>query len=1537
MTKFLAGTLSGLLFVTNSVLAGSLETNIWKERQKKQVAALPTEMIGGSLENSQSLLRQFPSLGKALDTVSNSQSNFSKLKLPPSVAPYLQSIPLNSGTVKDLYLSEGGADNNPLVILIQDVHLNQEAQRNIANILLALNDQASALHSQQPMLVGVEGAFGPFDFARFRAFEDKGLIKAVADFFLKENKFAAPSYVGITAATPATSFYGIDDLEHYKANVEAYRSSQLSKKSIAAELEKEKQALAEGKRKVLNLELMKFDAKRSSYLNGSNGIGEYVVYLARTAESLGKSDDGQELVLEQFLSAYQLETSLDFQQVERERARIVEKLAAKLTKDDLNQLLAQGLAYRMGKTSFAGYYKAIKDLIDRHHISLASALAFDQYIRYVLLADGIQAEPLLAAVQRLEQNVMSGLVRTLEEKNLMEHSRRLYLMGKLIEFALTPEEWTEYKSVIPAKAGMKPFEEFYQQADIRSDRMIANLISQQSSKNPVSALVVGGFHTPQLTHLLKEKGISYAVVQPKITKVDGVSGTEYLSIFTREKTPLDKLFEGEKLFLAPYAVEAGNDVAAHEVGDEFQAAVFGEAANKKAGDFVCPKGDRFSWRVGGNPTSAREQGDDVIEPEGKPPIVLFVPRLSLPQKLARIFKNIVARVYPSSGRVILLNPEKRPELAKIVGKLTGIPPYLENYLQTPHYHQKWHVEGGPDATLADHLEAILRANNERLKTDTGDSDENQRVRAMVNALKAKYTQSATLKSFGGLQTVLEIFVLLHDIGKQETERPSDSTPNSHAFDRHENRSWEISEENPGIHYAGRSIPVFLKFIIREHMIAVHPNTTVDFAALKSLYPQNAEIPFDQAVELLIITTTSDLMGSHQSEGMYGSLEPVLKFEREFREFQKLSKVVQSKTQGLTLKWIPENFQDNFQFIKIITAVRNSLLGPKRDLPVERQAIDAVRDILNLPDLALILARLSNLRTEIARYPILKGSIPLNDPALNKINAEVRQIISDLAVINKGLLKKGLLIIPDTKDRGDGVPLFSISLASVRCIIEGLSLKGVDVPVFFIRPLTEHDQDAGQMVIGWDFVSVKTEEGGRNGRQFTLEEIISSAVHEAAYKMHEVLVGKENFAGLPDSEKEIIAVLARIQYFEPKNKIHDLLHIVDLWMTNKISIEDEPHVVAAVAILDGLFRVAYKNNLYRTSEEAAFAREYIETTINLDNKNVQAVSNWAQHTRDWQLTNGMVDMLLKLDDATLGTLAHRFLVESQSIPDDALRAWSAQMPSFIALIKANFSGRHEPSQGDKRSMSINWAWLDAFEWLGVLMSAPFVFSMMPWETGMPPLTAGEISFELRPTEVAALRRQATDIAAILPSSRYEQALVGELLPKLITDIQNKMEGFVDQARRRGTSVTAEQLADVLKTLLRAVAGDAGNKSPLIASFKIRVENRKVFMGGVEILRVDERLHWNVTRLAYAIKRITGRKDALMEGETVSELQAILAENESAPRRLTQWIKNRLEFFITVQKPDAQRAEVTAQLKVLLEVIFEIAGATPDEAKQKVGEL
>ena len=509
---------------TQVALSSVAEANFWAERHQ-QVSPV---------------LNQLPSitstLSQPLTWSSSHKKNFVKLSKP--LRDLLDSIPLAAGNIQDIY--EGGA--NPPVVLVQDIHLNSEAQMNIATIVQQLIDQ------KQVNLVGVEGAFEPFDFARFRAFSDKRITKQVTQAFLDKNLLAAPSYVGITSVVEPPPFLGVDDKPHYDANVHAYLSTRDLKDKTLEQARTLKTALLESKQKILSPELQQFDAFRIAYSKGEIGLGAYI-------KKLSAFDTSTDLAVQQFLAAYQLETSLDFKKVENERKTVIEKLAKTLNEKETSALMAESLAYRTGRLGFGPYYQGLKDLCAKKKIPLGQFPAFDDYIRYVLLSDGIKTDALFAGITQMEKDILATLVTTPEEKNVIALSEYLSLVDKLMDFALTPQEWERYQVLVHSLSSMdhrpnlSPFERFYFEADFRSRAMTANLLAATNPGNRI--LVTGGFHTPEIAQLLREKKISYVVVSPKITKIEDGSGTSYLSVFAREKTPLETLFQGEKLFLSP--------------------------------------------------------------------------------------------------------------------------------------------------------------------------------------------------------------------------------------------------------------------------------------------------------------------------------------------------------------------------------------------------------------------------------------------------------------------------------------------------------------------------------------------------------------------------------------------------------------------------------------------------------------------------------------------------------------------------------------------------------------------------------------------------------------------------------------------------------------------------------------------------------------------------------------------------------------------------------------------------------------------------
>lgn len=505
------------IFTTQVLLAHPPPISVWDERRQ---TAPPT-------------LSQLPGLSKLRIADAIPSQNVK--------TPFLKSLPLQYGVLQSTHEGSNGTS----FLIIQDVHMNLEAQGNVVRMLRQLSDQ------RKLGLVAVEGAFGRFDFEQFWRVADGRAVKDVADTFFETNRMGAPSYVGITAHQSEVSYIGVDDLPLYQANVDAYKESEKQQVQLRKILAKEKESQDRKKKKVFNAALKKLDDVVSAYQSGEMSLGQYINRL----DSRFLENDG----LGSFLKAYQLERKLDWARADFERKTVLEKLIFKLGKSEVEELIQTSVAYRAGEVRYGDYYRYLTRLLARHSISLAQSPAFDSYLRYTALADGINSEQLFKEVQRATEKSLAALTQSDEERALLRASRLHYLREKLIQFAMTPDEWNEYQA---QSNGSSSFESFYEHAHLRSAKIVENLLKSVAGAPRVghlSVLVVGGFHTPEITHLLKEKGYGYAVVSPRITKLDPDSGSAYLSIFTREKTPLEKLFAGEKLTIYPAQNNLGSN------------------------------------------------------------------------------------------------------------------------------------------------------------------------------------------------------------------------------------------------------------------------------------------------------------------------------------------------------------------------------------------------------------------------------------------------------------------------------------------------------------------------------------------------------------------------------------------------------------------------------------------------------------------------------------------------------------------------------------------------------------------------------------------------------------------------------------------------------------------------------------------------------------------------------------------------------------------------------------------------------------------
>lgn len=549
----LAAVLAVSYWGTQCLFAYQPEKSFWTERRSAAERQSPPLLASVPVGHTafELLANQFPSTQQVSPALSTSVAETVPKGFIKDHAPLLSALSPSYGSIRKVCLPKPGSPPGPLILHIQDVHMNQDAQRNIGETVRAL------MESGQVDLIALEGSTEEINLQPFADTPHRQAVQMTADYLLRENKISGPIHAALTHAGQLPRILGIDDSVHYEANVQAYRTSAPTLEKTRQELKGLEWEMEAKKKTVFSPALFAYDQIVQAYRAGRVSLGEYVKTLT-SANASGQSNliAGSSLSpsIRCFLDALKMEQTLDFKKVESERTRLLDRLTRALTTEETNALLAQSLAYRSGQLRYADFYGQLKTTCQKNGIPLNEFPSMDAYVRYVLLADKIDAERLLEDIGAQENTGYTRLIKTPEEKDLVSRTRQLWLTTKLVDFSLIPSEWQEYQTGDKWDR-LHSFESFYVEAQARDTAMANNLLraikeSPKKSPGTMTILVTGGYHAKGMADQLTAQGATVISYVPKIEKIDTAQGAAYLSVFSQEKTPLEKLVQGKKLFLA---------------------------------------------------------------------------------------------------------------------------------------------------------------------------------------------------------------------------------------------------------------------------------------------------------------------------------------------------------------------------------------------------------------------------------------------------------------------------------------------------------------------------------------------------------------------------------------------------------------------------------------------------------------------------------------------------------------------------------------------------------------------------------------------------------------------------------------------------------------------------------------------------------------------------------------------------------------------------------------------------------------------------
>jgi hypothetical protein len=194
------------------------------------------------------------------------------------------------------------------------------------------------------------------------------------------------------------------------------------------------------------------------------------------------------------------------------------------------------------------YYSFLKTIAEQKIDMAAAYPSLNDYITYLNVSKNINAQKLLKDVAAVEGALRSVLLENDEQKKLSEIDRMVRILMKFFNLEVTPEDYAYFKdnkdkftdsywmgflmdcctrynvamnvemsSVVNDNLAF--LEDFYKLGVAREDAFIKNLAGKmEESGENIAVLITGGFHTPGVTRMLKEKGYSYMVATPVITR-----------------------------------------------------------------------------------------------------------------------------------------------------------------------------------------------------------------------------------------------------------------------------------------------------------------------------------------------------------------------------------------------------------------------------------------------------------------------------------------------------------------------------------------------------------------------------------------------------------------------------------------------------------------------------------------------------------------------------------------------------------------------------------------------------------------------------------------------------------------------------------------------------------------------------------------------------------------------------------------------------------------------------------------------------------
>ncbi|MFT5208146.1 MAG: hypothetical protein ACI9CF_001915, partial [Candidatus Omnitrophota bacterium] len=443
--------------------------------------------------------------------------------------------------------------NSKTIILIQDAHMNASAQLNISKVI----DQV--LEQTDIKTVFLEGGEGDSSLSFLRPFASHKEREVAASSYLHKGLMNGAEYLNLTSYKDF-KLWGVENKALYTEAIQTYGHVIEDRVNILATLSKIKSALQVLLPNYLNPSLHKLIQTIKDHESEKITASEYGQYLLETAQQLGLELNGY-VMMNQLSGVMGMESRIDFEQANMDLAQITNELDDEQRNQFEHLFKDPEMIMRNDSTAtlnalgdiVAGYENETPDL----HL----------YMEYMQFMQQINFAQLNQEQEELEALLIESMITNKNERKLIEALEVTRFFEALAHMQMTSQHLdqcvnnpSQYdiqklmafinKKILDQKKylsktlwvdpdfvdSIQNAHKFYELTLKRDEAILKNTLeAMEESGESQAILLIGGYHAPNLKKRLKDLGLNYISILPRVNHA--TDHDQYEKILMGQYTP----------------------------------------------------------------------------------------------------------------------------------------------------------------------------------------------------------------------------------------------------------------------------------------------------------------------------------------------------------------------------------------------------------------------------------------------------------------------------------------------------------------------------------------------------------------------------------------------------------------------------------------------------------------------------------------------------------------------------------------------------------------------------------------------------------------------------------------------------------------------------------------------------------------------------------------------------------------------------------------------------------------------------------------